>query len=68
MKRYTFFGTVDLDNGKTITVECDRYGDRYDTEAPATIRNMFERLCAQRGWTPLWDTLKVEKQEGKIRA
>ena len=68
MKRHTFFGTVDLENGKTLTVECDRYGDRYDAEASATIRNMFERLCAERGWTALWETLKVEKQDGKVRA
>lgn len=68
MKRYTFVGTVVLENGKTITVECDRFGDRWDAEVALTIRNMFERLCSARGWTAKWDTMTVDKHDGKVRA
>lgn len=64
----TYKGTLETSEGKTITVECDRpYGNRLD-EASATIRAMFERLCDQRSWVALWDSLKIEELDLRVRA
>jgi hypothetical protein len=53
---------------KTISVECDRYGDKL-AEATETIKAMVKRLCEQRGWTALWESLKIERlDEAAVRA
>lgn len=64
----TFRGSLELDTGKTITVDCDRPYKPCIEEATATIRAMFERLCTARGWKPLWDKFSVEAGDLAVRA
>lgn len=65
--RQTYRGSIQTEDGKTIRADCDRHGD-FLGEATATLKTMFDRLAAQRGWTLLPDTFAVETMEGMVRA